>query len=209
MTRQRVRPAALRMHAWMMTLMVAASLGLASCASRSPPVLLHRLPSEPPVSAAVERPAIAATGVWLLMQPVRLPQYLDRDALLVPQGSTGLQPLPTERWAEPLHDAVPRLLLSDLSQLRGRAPTVASPVPAGLKVTQQLRVELQAFEATPDRRGVRLQARWSLADPTGAVPPVLHAFTVTVPSTATDADALVAAHRLALWRLAERIVAGP
>ena len=204
MKRQRMRPVV----SWMTTWMVAAGVGLAGCASRSPAVQLHRLPSEPPAAAAAERPGAAATGVWQLMQPVTLPQYLDRDALLVPQGTTGLQPLATERWAEPLRDAVPRLLLSDLSRLRGSAPTVAAPVPAGLPVTRQLRVELQAFEATPDRHGVTLQARWSLADPSGAAPPALHPFTVTVPSTATDADALVLAHRLALWRLAERIVAG-
>lgn len=204
MKRRRVRLVA----PWLATLTIAASIGLAGCASRSPTVQLHRLPSEPPAAAAADRAATTATGVWQLMQPVKLPQYLDRDALLVPQGATGLQPLATERWAEPLRDAVPRLLLSDLTRLRGSAPTAAAPLPAGLQVTRQLRVELQAFEATPDRRGVTLQARWSLADPSGAALPALHPFTVTVPSNGTDADALVAAHRLALWRLAERIVAG-
>ena len=187
---------------------LAAGLVLAGCASRSPVVQLHRLPSEPPAAAVAQQPAASATEVRQLMQPVKLPQYLDHDALLVPQGATGLQPMATERWAEPLRDAVSRVLLSDLIRLRGSAPTVAAPLPAGLRVTRQLRVELQAFEATPDRRGVVLQARWSLADPTGASPPALHPFAVTVPTTGSDADALVAGHRLALWRLAEQIVAG-
>lgn len=193
---------------WVAAWAVAAGCVLAGCASRSPAVQWHRLPSEPPAAVAAQRPAAPAVGVWQLMQPVTLPQYLDRDALLVPQGATGLAPLATERWAEPLRDAVSRVLLSDLVRLRGPAPTVAAPVPAGLQVTRQLRVELQAFEATADRHGVVLQARWSLADASGAAPPALHPFSVTVPTTCTDADALVAAHRLALWRLAEQIAAG-
>lgn len=195
-------------HARLWTVsIVAAGAMLAGCASRSPEVHLHRLAIEPGDIALAARPTVPAEGVWQLMLPVTLPQYLDRDAVLVTLGASGLQPLPGQRWAEPLRDAVLRVLQADLARLRGGAPIVTAPVPAGLQPTRQLRVELQAFEATPDRRAVTLSARWSLADPAGTAGPLLQSYSAVVPSTGSDADALVAAHRLALWRLAERIAA--
>jgi uncharacterized lipoprotein YmbA len=35
------------------------------------------------------------------MLPVRVPDYLNRDAVLLPQGQSGLQALAGHRWAEP------------------------------------------------------------------------------------------------------------
>ena len=56
---------------------------------------------------------------------------------------------------------------------------------------------------------MRLEARWSLVDPTGAAAPMARSAQIRseVPGTA-DGDAIAAAHRMALWRLAERIVVG-
>jgi uncharacterized lipoprotein YmbA len=78
-----------------------------------------------------------------------------------------------------------------------------------VQVTRQLRLELQALEATPDRRAVRLRARWTLVDPTGQTPPVADEAELSAPSNGPEPDALVKAHRLALWRLAERIAGVP
>jgi hypothetical protein len=125
----------------------------------------------------------------------------------VPRGQAGLQALDGHRWAEPLRDAVPRLLRQDLAALLGEARVWTAPLPAGVAPTRQLRVELLALQATADRGAVSLQARWSLADPAGAAPPWVEAAQFEVPSAGPEPDALVAAHRLALWRLAERIAA--
>ena len=142
---------------------------------------------------------------------VQLPAYLDRDALLVPAPSGGLQALAGERWAEPLRDAVPRLLRDDLARLRGAASVWAAPLPAGLLVQRQLRVELLALDVLPGRSAVRLRARWWLADvaPAAGMPaaPLLGDADLQARVAGTDAAALVAAHRALLWQLAGRISA--
>jgi hypothetical protein len=176
---------------------------LDGCASGSPPPLRWlRLPAEPPEPGLP--PAAPVPGVWQLMAPVQLPGHLDRDALLVPQGAAGLQGLGGARWAEPLRDAVPRLLRQDLEREFG-TPLWSAPLPPGVRPTRQLRVELLAFDVAADQRAVQLAARWSLADAAGGTRPTLSESRFTTPAAGSDADALAMAHRQALAELARRI----
>lgn len=178
-------------------------LALAACGS-SPPVQLYRLPSAPPASAAAA-PAPAATDTVWLVSSVRLPDYLDRDALLWPSGATGLRALPGQRWAEPLRDAVPRVLRADLARLRGTDKVWAAPLPTGLRAQRVLRVEVQTLEVSADARQFDLVARWWLADPDGRTPALVRQFEHHLPLKDAEADTLVAAHRQALWALAQDI----
>lgn len=189
-----------------LALLLVTSGALGGCGT-SPPVQLYRLPSAPPLPVAA-RPTPAA-DVWQLLLPVRIPDYLDREALLLPQGDTGLLPLSSQRWAESLRDAVPRVLRADLAALRGEDRVWISPLPAGVAVTRRLRVELLAFETGADRHSVHLQARWSLADTRGREAPRSGHADLSVGAVSARIEDLVAAHRLALWRLAERIAAAP
>ena len=188
-----------------LALLAAAGGLLAGCGS-SPPVQLYHLRSTPPVPVPARAPSAER---WQLLLPVRLPDYLDREAILLPQGETGLLALSGHRWAEPLRDAVPRVLRQDLSALLGDDRVWVSPLPAGVLPTRQLRVEILGFEAETDRAAVRLQARWTVADPQGRLPPQAGSATLRVAADGGSIDRLVAAHRLALWRLAERISATP
>ena len=183
---------------------------LTGCASSVPAnVPLFRLSATPPVAMPAAAAANAAAPNWQLMQPVGLPAYLDREALLLPQGQGGQLALSGQRWAEPLRDSVPRVLRQDLAALLGESRVWTAPLPAGVVIARQLRVELLALDVAPDRASVLLRARWSLADAAGTAPPRAEAVTLTIPSAGPDIDKLVAAHRLALWRLAERIAATP
>lgn len=182
---------------------------LAACASAPAPQLV-RLPAATPLSGpeASAAPAAASALTWQLMLPVRLPDYLDRNALLAPQGEAGLQALPGVAWAEPLRESVPRLLRQDLAALLGESQVWTAPLPPGLAVQQQLRVELLELQADADRLSVLLRARWSLVDPSGQRPPRMESALLQVPANGRGVDGLVLAHRLALWQLAQRIVHG-
>ncbi|NRF68139.1 membrane integrity-associated transporter subunit PqiC [Aquincola sp. S2] len=191
-------------------LLLAATVGLALCGCTSRPAapnVMYRLPVSAPVDVG---PVSVPSGwTWQLMGPVHLPDYLDRDAVLLPQGSAGLRPLTGHRWAEPLHEAVPRLLRHDLASLLGADRVWSNPLPPGIVITRQVRVELLAFEATPDRRTVRLRARWTIVDPRGQQAPKVEQADISVASAGPEAEQLVDAHRLALWRLAERVAGVP
>lgn len=185
---------------------------LAACASPAPPPALYQLRSAPPVPVPVPVPVsvsvqtvAAPQQVLQLLLPVALPEALQRDAVLLPQGQAGVQALAGHRWAEPLADAVPRLLRQDLAALLGEARVWAAPLPAGITITRQCRVEILSLMATPDRAAVVLQARWTLSDPTGRNAPAVMTTQISAPSAGPDVDALVSAHRLALWRLAEQV----
>ena len=182
-------------------LAVAGAVLLAACASPMPPPALYQLRGAPPVPVQ----PVPGTQVLQLLQPVALPEALQRDSLLLPQGQAGLQALPGHRWAEPLADAVPRLLRQDLAALLGEARVWAAPLPAGVAITRQCRVEILSLLATPDRAAVVLQARWTLSDPTGRTVPVVTTTQISAPTSGPDVDALVTAHRVALWRLAEQV----
>ena len=185
-----------------LALVTLAAAALAGCAG-SPPVQLYHLRSQAPVTVAPS----TIDEIWQLLLPVRVPEYLDREAILLPQGQTGLLALSGQRWAESLRDAVPRVLAQDLTALLGEGRVWTAPLPAGLTPTRRLRVEIGAFDVEPGRAGVSLQARWTLVDPLGRSPARTQAGTLHVASAGSDIDSLVAAHRLALWRLAERIAA--
>lgn len=196
---------------------------LAGCAAPLAPVSWIRLPVDPtgqsspsPSPAPAPAPeagrsaapvvgrAARSQPAWLLRSPVALPGHLDRDAVLVPQGAAGLRPLDGLRWAEPLRDAVPRLLRRDLER-RLDAEVWMAPVPPGAGFGRQLAVELLAFDVLPERRGVAVRARWTLADPGGGLPPRVFEDGFVTLAEAPDPDGLALAHRLALWRLAGRI----
>ena len=140
------------------------AIGLSACASAPAPQWVRLPAATPPHTPEVNAPKAAASPpTWQLMLPVRLPDYLDRDALLVPQGQAGLQALPGYRWAEPLRESVPRLLRQDLAALLGESQVWTAPLPPGLLVQHQLRVELLELQADAERLSVLLRARRVLA----------------------------------------------
>ncbi len=189
----------------------ALGLGLAAlmggCAAPLPPLSWVRLPAVPPamVGPAVHGADIGAP-VWQLMAPVALPGHLDRDALLVPRGTAALGALSGVRWAEPLRDAVPRLLRQDMAAQLG-SPLWAAPLPPGLRPTLQLRIEFTALDVAASGQAVALAAQWSLSRVDGSAAPRVHQAQFTIQAADGSAEALAVAHRQALWDLAGRIAA--
>jgi uncharacterized lipoprotein YmbA len=201
---------------------LAAACGAASvagCAS-SPATRWYELRLDAPDSdgtpPAALAPAPGDMAVWELSPAVGLPAALDRDTLMLASGSAALEPLTGHRWAAPLRESVPRVLLHDLQRLRGAGRVWLAPVPAGVAPTQRLRVELLALQASADRRSLRLQAQWwwqdlaaASATSGGTSPPRVNSAALDVAVADGSVDAIAAAHRVALWRLAQRIAQAP
>lgn len=192
---------------WVCGLLVLQAAVLAGCGTPLPPPQLYQLRSAAPVERAAGAGAadLRAALALQLQLPVALPELLDRDSIVVAQGQAGVQVLSGHRWAEPLRDAVPRLLRQDLAALMGNGTVWVAPLPAGLVVQRLLRVELLTLQADRARSSVQLLARWTLSDPTGRTPVRTQLENLTVPVVGSDIDALVVSHRLVLWRLAERL----
>lgn len=190
--------------------LAAAAVLAAACGTPAPPSRLFQLRTEAPAAAAVAAPA-APQPVWELASEVRLPAYLDRETLVVLGGSSQLELLDGQRWAEPLRDALPRLLRHDLALLRGASSVWLAPAPPGVVVQRRLRVEVLSLQASRARAAVVLQARWWFTgdrDST-AQPQALTAELQVPVAGIDDGDEIAAAHRTALWQLAERIARRP
>lgn len=171
-----------------------------SAAPAAPTVRIAQTPQTPQTAQTLQTPHT----VWQLVGGVALPAYLDRDTLLVPDARGALQPREGARWAEPLRDAVPRLLRHDLARLLG-APLWTAPLPPGVVPTRQLRLELLALDLQPGLRELVLHAHYSLTGP--GLAPRSGELALVQPLAATDTAALVQAHRDALAQLAQRLAA--
>jgi hypothetical protein len=179
---------------------------LAGCAgSALPPIVWLRLPLDPPVPLPPPPRPGPPAGIELLGD-LSLPGHLDRDAVLVPQGAAVLAPLAGLRWAEPLRDALPRLLRADLAAALG-APVWAAPLPAGVRPTRQLRVRLLALDLAEGARSLRVRAEWvwSTAPSANAPVPAIQQAEWNVVVAGGDGPAIALAHRAALAELARRI----
>ncbi|MDR7148569.1 putative lipoprotein YmbA [Hydrogenophaga palleronii] len=192
-----------------LTGMVMAPWLLTACARPTVPTHWYELRSQPPEQVPAARPGDGA--LWEVASAVGLPGALDRETLVVASGAASLEPLEGHRWVEPLRDSIPRLLVADLAALRGPGLVWRAPVPSGVNATRRLRVEIVNLMADAGRRNLRLQARWWLGDMrAGGAAPALGQTDIDIPISDASVDALAAAHRLALWQLALRIVdSGP
>lgn len=179
---------------------------LAGCASsNNEPTRWYELRSDPPGPEVAPQPGDGST--WEMAGTVRMPGALDRDTLVVASGAATLLPLAGHRWAEPLRDSVPRLLVTDLARLRGPGKVWRAPAPAGVIVQRRLRVEIDTLVADAARRTLHLKARWWLGDESAgtAIAPEMRMADVQVMLTDGSMDTLAAAHRQAIWQLAQSI----
>src|SRR5215471_3629204 len=114
---------------------LATALGCASPRER-----LYTLSGSEP-SAVVTAPTL-----HVALGPVTIPPVVDRPQLVVRQSAVRLVALEQERWAEPLHEAVPRVLADNMrSQLRNASVTGVST--AQLRADMRIIVEVTRFEA--------------------------------------------------------------
>ena len=191
-------------------LLMLAATALVGCASRdTPPRRLYGLTGTPALPAGA-RPGQDGRA-WVLSPQVALPELLDRDEILVAEGSAGLAPWPEARWAEPLREALPRVLAEDLWRLRQPYPVTLGAAQARDAESLRLVVQVDEWLARADGSGLtlKLRARWhwaALHAPAGTALPAAGAAELTVPCGA-GADALADAYRRSITLLAARIVA--
>jgi uncharacterized protein len=196
--------------------LVLACSALAACSSPSAPLHYYRLPSEPPAGEAAARAAVASASggaVWELVPSLPMPELLGRDTLFVEEGTAGIRLLHGHRWAEPLRDALPRLLRDDLARwVPGLWSGPATPNVQNMPPAGRVQVELLALHGSLPRRQVVLAARWVVTpaasnEPGARAGPRAYRADEVVPWTEASPESLVVAQRVAMWRLAQRIAA--
>lgn len=135
---------------------VAVVVWLTACAS-SPPVQYYQLA---PVDL---QPAAGNSGAAVLVVgPLAFPEYLQRSRMV--RRGEGAELLVDEfhRWAEPLSEAVPRILAANLDALAADLVGVAFPA-RGVPADYRLTGTILRFDA--DAAGtVELVVQWSISE---------------------------------------------
>ena len=94
---------------------------------------------------------------------VRVPQYLDRQDIMVRTDEFELKPLPNAQWAEDLTTTASRTLAEDLDRLLPAYDIVPGPARSDAPVSYRLEVSLSHFELNSPNQVV-IAGRWVIAD---------------------------------------------
>jgi uncharacterized protein len=141
------------------------------------------------------------------LSKVSMPAYLDRLPIVRRQGAA-LSFDGYQRWAEPLAEAVPRVLTENLSVLLPDDRIVQQPWTAQSRPDWRLTVSIDRLEAMNDK-SVELHARWVLLDQEGKTVSSKEAGfseSINISSVSTDdMVAIVAAHSKTLAALSRAI----
>jgi uncharacterized protein len=157
-------------------------------------------------AAPAPAPALPVRDVTVGVGPVTLPAYLDRPQVVTRTGRDEVDIAEFDRWAEPLRDAVPRVLAENLAGQIPADRVVVFPWRATRGVLYQVAVEVTRFDGATGSEAV-LRARWRVLDGQGRE----LAFGTSDLREATSASGyvgLVAAQSRLLGRLSAEIAAG-
>jgi uncharacterized lipoprotein YmbA len=145
-----------------LVLLLTGVLGLAGCAVHQP-VALYQLDSGNP-----GQPKQSSTGMSVLLGPVSVADYLQRETLLQRQPDGSLRAATDGRWAGSLSSDIDQLLLRQLAwRLDSQRVTLA---PSASSATPDVQVLLSITRLdSGDAQPAILDAQWRLLDRRGQV----------------------------------------
>ena len=177
--------------------LAAVALLLGGCAS-SVPQHFYVLGSAP--QNALATAPLAAT---VMISALTIPEMVDRPQLVLRSGPSQVTVRDNDRWAESLRAGIMRVLAADMSMQLGGATVLVNSDRSGIKPAATVGVDIQRFESSLDA-GVDIDAAWSVRAGSGAP---LSGTVRLHEAGGPTLDATVAAHNVALARLAHVLAA--
>jgi len=143
-------------------------------------------------------------SVSVFVGPVLVPEGVDRAPMLIRMGPNQLDVRDDHRWAEPLKNAIPRVvsenLMRELGTTRVSWTRIGASQPADFKVA----IDVQRFDSSFDE-GAAIEAAWIVTPAKG--PARSGRSSIREPAPSKDPAGVAAAHSKALERLAKEIAA--
>lgn len=176
--------------------------GLSACAT--PTRHYYTLLPASTVTEPASRDARQSPGFAISVQPVVLPEQVDRPQIVISDADTAqVTPLNSALWASPLADEIRNALSNELSHQLEVLDVASGGTPESLPIWRVF-LRVQRFDSLYNQRAV-LDATWRLAPvhQSGKKTVICRA-EVQVP-VGTGMSALVAGHQEALKRLASVI----
>ena len=153
--------------------------------------------------ASAGEPAAAGTATRVAVTRVGIPGVVDRPQIVSRTASNSVEIFDSHRWAEPLQEAIPRVLAADLAALLGPGHAVSAGIMPGLPPDVRVAVDVQKLDATMGK-SVAVEALWTVRPGTGE--PRVGRSSIEEPAEAGHAG-IAAAYSRALAAVARDIAA--
>lgn len=132
---------------------------LAACSS-APPQQFYQL------QGSATPPTQSADGPAVLLGPLQLADYLQRESLMQRHSAQRLDISSTGRWAGSLQDDIGQLLLATLAGDLHSSRLALYPDRIGFPAQAQIILHISRLDSGPEQPAV-LEARWRLLDSQG------------------------------------------
>jgi uncharacterized lipoprotein YmbA len=153
-----------------------------------------------PSAASVPQSASPA----IFVGPVSVPEAVDRTQMVLRTGANEVEISEQYRWAEPLKNAIPRVIGETLMRELGTSRVLTSRTAAALPVDYRIAIEVQRFESSL-QSGATVDALWTITKVDGGRRRAGR--TLATENAGGDAASLAAAHGRALDRVGRDIAA--
>ena len=147
-------------------------------------------------------PSSASPAIFV--GPVSVPESVDRTQMVLRTGANEVEISERYRWAEPLKNAIPRVIGETLSRELGTSRVLTSRSAAALPVDYRVAIEVQRFESSL-ASGATVDAVWTITKVDGGAR--RGGRTLATEPASGDAASLAAAHARALDRVGREIAA--
>jgi uncharacterized protein len=150
---------------WIVVVCAALVLGLAGCGSTPPSRFFTLVPLAVPAPGVAAAPGEAAVspGGLVDLEPVRIPELVDRPQFVTSVSEHERRFDEYARWAEPLAPQLTAVLAENLSALLAPQTVLVSAEREGRKPARTVRVEVRHFDLVASGEAV-LVAHWSVRD---------------------------------------------
>ena len=182
-----------------------ALMALAGCAGTpSPKTNFYSLSVEAPVRPEPAAGGAAAPLTRVAVTRVAIPGIADRPQIVSRTASNSVEIFDFHRWAEPLPEAIPRVIAGNLARQLGPGHAVSASIMPALPPDVRVAVDVQRFEAAMGT-GVTVEALWSVRP--GAGEPRGGRSLVEEPAAEAGHEGIAAAYSRALAAVARDIAA--
>ncbi|MDT7043114.1 PqiC family protein [Candidatus Nitronereus thalassa] len=176
-------------------------LSLGGCTATSQPSKFYLLNSYSSTKQAIAK---APEGLAVGVGPLTIPEYVDRPQIVTRVSTNELSLAEFHKWAEPLKDNIPQVLIDNLSVLLKTDHVVSYPWKRTTSIEYQVAIDITRFDATADGEA-HLTARWYLYGEDTRTILDTHNSHLTAPLQGPDYASIVAALNRTLDELSQSI----
>ncbi|HRS83480.1 MAG TPA: PqiC family protein [Smithellaceae bacterium] len=155
------------------------------------------------LSPSASPPAAQKAGYSLSVGPVWIPAAVDRPQIVLQTGPNQVLIAEYDRWAAPLKEAIPRVLVENLSLMLGVQDVSVFPQSGSSEASYRIMIDLLRFDSLPGKAAV-VDARWTVRSTKDGKTGSGHT-KITETVRADGYAELVAAHSRALEQLSSQM----